>query len=95
AFWALNQRSMREYTAIEANDHSSRIAMDIMRKNGSSSFVHNGVQFRKDLVPSLETKYDLVIVHRTMIELASEKERFKLAEELWRRTNRFLILIES
>ncbi|GMR51701.1 hypothetical protein PMAYCL1PPCAC_21896, partial [Pristionchus mayeri] len=98
AFWALNERygdSMREYTAIEANDHSSRIAMDIMRLRGSTSLVHGGVLFRRHLVPSLQTTYDLVIVHRTLIELASQEARFQLMESLWRRTNRFLILIES
>ncbi|GMS98591.1 hypothetical protein PENTCL1PPCAC_20766, partial [Pristionchus entomophagus] len=98
AFWALNERygeSMREYTAIEANDHSSRVAMDIMRHRASTSLVHGGVLFRRHLVPSLQTTYDLVIVHRTLIELASQEARFQLAESLWRRTNRFLILIES
>ncbi|GMT27515.1 hypothetical protein PFISCL1PPCAC_18812, partial [Pristionchus fissidentatus] len=98
AFWALNERyeeAMHDYTAVDANDHMNRTATDIMRTRGSSSLVHGGVHFRRHLVPSLQTTYDMVIVHRTLIEISDQDARFQLAESLWRRTNRFLVLIES
>lgn len=37
------------------------------------------------------TLFIKVILHRTLIEIASHEERIALIEELWQRTNRFLL----
>ena len=47
------------------------------------------------MVPSPQKKYDLVILHRTLIEIASHEQRLELISTLWNRTNRFLVIIES
>ena len=57
--------------------------------SGSGEFINNNVYFRKALIPSAKTKYDLVIVHRTLIEMPSAEDRTKLIELLWQRTNKY------
>ncbi|KAK6050757.1 hypothetical protein COOONC_11741 [Cooperia oncophora] len=68
--------------------------MDIMRdQNGN--LLHHNLNFRRHVVPSLQTKYDLVIAHRTLCELGSRESRLETIASLWKRTTRFLVLIES
>lgn len=46
-------------------------------------------------MPSLQKKYDLVILHRTLIEIGSHDQRLELISRLWQRTNKYLVIIES
>ncbi|KJH45271.1 hypothetical protein DICVIV_08687 [Dictyocaulus viviparus] len=72
----------------------TNFAIDIMRV-GNSDLVHHNVHFRRHLTSSLQTKYDLVIAHRVLCEIGSKESRLELVASLWRRTKRFLILIDS
>uniref|UniRef100_A0AC35U003 Methyltransferase-like protein 17, mitochondrial n=1 Tax=Rhabditophanes sp. KR3021 TaxID=114890 RepID=A0AC35U003_9BILA len=100
AFWACNEKfkdNVDEYTLVDTSENMSRFSMDIMRKNegATGKLAHQNVNFRRSLVPSLETKYDLVIAHRVLIEYVSRESRLELIESLWKRTKRYLVLIES
>ena len=53
------------------------------------------VNFRSSLSGSLSRKYDIVIAQRILGELDSKAAHIDLVEALWKRTNHFLILIES
>ncbi|XGW23643.1 hypothetical protein V3C99_005677 [Haemonchus contortus] len=96
-FWAVNERfgtSVKEYCMVDPSIELSHFSMDIMRdENGM--LLHNNMNFRRQPVPSLQTTYDLVIAHRSLCELGSRETRLQSIESLWRRTNRFLVLIDS
>ncbi|KHJ85197.1 hypothetical protein OESDEN_15081, partial [Oesophagostomum dentatum] len=96
-FWAVNERfgsQVKDYCMVDPAPSMTQFAMDIMRGDTNDLLFRN-VSFRRHLVPSLQTKYDLVIVHRTLCELASQESRLDLVASLWKRTNRFLVLIDS
>lgn len=105
-FWALTSKwpkkdgieQIKEITMVDTSDAMTRFGMDSIRKAGdeqSKPFVHDNVVFRRHLMPSLSTTYDLVIAHRILCEIGSVQTRLQLVESLWQRTNRFLVLIES
>lgn len=56
--------------------------------SGSGEMVSRNLFFRKELFPSPKHTYDLVILHRTLIEMPSHEERVKLVEKLWKRTKK-------
>uniref|UniRef100_A0A8R1DGK4 Methyltransferase domain-containing protein n=1 Tax=Caenorhabditis japonica TaxID=281687 RepID=A0A8R1DGK4_CAEJA len=102
-FWAVNQRwpMAKEVTMVDISDAMTKFAMDSLRKNQTSPdptgkpFVHDNINFRRHLLPSLNTTYDVVLAHRVLSEIGSSETRLQLIESLWKRTNRFIILIES
>lgn len=99
SFWACNEKfgkAVKEYTLVDSDPIVSNFAMDIMRNEDKKDvFVHPNVNFRRTLVPSLQTKYDLVIAHRSLIEFPNAETRMELIKSLWQRTKKYLIFIES
>ncbi|CAI4233030.1 unnamed protein product [Auanema sp. JU1783] len=95
-FWAVNERfpSLKEYCLVDISDEMTKLAMDIMRRS-DGSLISKKVSFRRHLLPSLQNNYDLVICHRTLCEIGSPESRRQIIESLWRRTNKYLVLIES
>uniref|UniRef100_A0AC34RAN7 Methyltransferase-like protein 17, mitochondrial n=1 Tax=Panagrolaimus sp. JU765 TaxID=591449 RepID=A0AC34RAN7_9BILA len=97
-FWAVRDiwPDVGDYCLVDINDNISQFAMDVMRNStDSEDSVPKNVYFRRALVPSPQKKYDLVIVHRLLIEIGSHEQRLDLISQLWSRTNRFLVIIES
>ncbi|CAI2293303.1 unnamed protein product [Caenorhabditis sp. 36 PRJEB53466] len=102
-FWAATSRwpNTKEVTMVDMSDAMTKFAMDSLRPDPNTGgpagrpFVHDNVHFRRHLLPSLNTTYDLVIAHRILCEIGSSETRLQLIESLWKRTNRFLLLIES
>ncbi|VDO68550.1 unnamed protein product, partial [Onchocerca flexuosa] len=64
-------------------------------ENSGHPFVHPNISFRKFLAPSLNNTFDVIIVHRLLAELASEESRTELVTNLWKRTNKYLVLIDG
>ncbi|KAL3123754.1 hypothetical protein niasHT_009967 [Heterodera trifolii] len=101
AFWAAFERwgnKVREYSLMDQDYVIRQLSMDLLRgKNytGSGEMITQNVFFRKDLFPSPQHTYDLVILHRTLIEIQSEEKRMELIEKLWKRTKRFLVVVDS
>ncbi|VDL62500.1 unnamed protein product [Nippostrongylus brasiliensis] len=96
AFWAVNERfgpSVKEFCMVDPSPIVTQAAMDIMRDQSGN--LSRAMNFRRHLVPSLRTKYDLVIAHRILCEIGSPESRLDLISSLWKRTNRFLVLIDS
>ncbi|CAB3407153.1 unnamed protein product [Caenorhabditis bovis] len=102
-FWAVMskwpRRQIDEITMVDISDSMTRFCMDTIRKteetNDRRPLLHDNVNFRRSLIPSLSTCYDLVIAHRVLSEIGSAQSRLQLIESLWKRTNKYLILIES
>lgn len=95
-FWAVNERfglKVKEFCMVDPSIMLCQLAMDVMRdKNG---VLPSSINCRRHLVPSLQTKYDLVIAHRTLCEIGSQESRLETVASLWKRTKRFLVLIDS
>uniref|UniRef100_A0A915DB43 Uncharacterized protein n=1 Tax=Ditylenchus dipsaci TaxID=166011 RepID=A0A915DB43_9BILA len=89
---------VKHYCLVEENPYMRHFCMDIMRGKsyeGSGEMINKNVYFRRALLQSAQTKYDLVIVHRTLIEMPGAEDRQKLLEHLWKRTNKYLVIVES
>ncbi|VDM61653.1 unnamed protein product, partial [Angiostrongylus costaricensis] len=71
----------------------SGLSMNAMDDKGN--LLPRNINFRRHLPTSVQKKYDLVIAHRTLCEVDSRESRLELVTSLWRRTNRFLVLIDS
>ncbi|VDN01833.1 unnamed protein product [Thelazia callipaeda] len=101
AFWAAFEqwgKKVKYYELIDNNDEISQFCMDILRADGENDgfpFVHPNVSFRRFLTPSLKNTFDVIIVHRLLSEFPSRESRIELMMDLWRRTNKYLILIEG
>ncbi|PAV67714.1 hypothetical protein WR25_04226 [Diploscapter pachys] len=105
AFWAIFQKwgnQVESYTSVDVSDIMTQLSMDIMRKyspvldtESASPLLHKSSSFRRHLVPSPSATYDMVIVHRTLCELGSRQSRLELIDTLWKRTNKYLVLIDS
>uniref|UniRef100_A0A0K0D9Z1 Methyltransferase-like protein 17, mitochondrial n=1 Tax=Angiostrongylus cantonensis TaxID=6313 RepID=A0A0K0D9Z1_ANGCA len=110
-FWAVNERygsAVNDYCMVDPSVAMTNFAMDIMRwseapcnghkesiPDDKGNLLPRNINFRRHLPTSLQTKYDLVIAHRTLCEVDSRKSRLELVTSLWKRTNRFLVLIDS
>uniref|UniRef100_A0A914KG43 Methyltransferase-like protein 17, mitochondrial n=1 Tax=Meloidogyne incognita TaxID=6306 RepID=A0A914KG43_MELIC len=101
SFWAAYERwgdNVQEYSLID-NDLSMRhFSIDLSRGPNYSSngeLVSKNLFFRKELFPSPKHTYDLVILHRTLIEMPSQEARKELIEKLWKRTKKYLVIVES
>uniref|UniRef100_A0A915PRS8 Methyltransferase-like protein 17, mitochondrial n=1 Tax=Setaria digitata TaxID=48799 RepID=A0A915PRS8_9BILA len=101
AFWAAFEqwgKRVKSYQLIDPNEEISKFCMDVLRgdgKNNGHPFVHPDVSFRKSLPPSLNSTFDVIIVHRLLAELASEESRTELLINLWNRTNKYLVLVDG
>ncbi|KAH7723812.1 false p73 target protein [Aphelenchoides avenae] len=101
AIWAVNDlwgEKIDEYYAVDASDHATEVAMDILRGRNYTTTgepVNKKVIFRRAAYPSQEKKYDLVIVHRTLIEIKEHEARVELIADLWKKTNKYLVIIEG
>ncbi|CAL2028598.1 unnamed protein product [Caenorhabditis brenneri] len=103
-FWAVNSRwpDVKEITMVDLSDAIMKFSMDSLRRNqtldvtdNGRPFVHDNINFRRHLLPSLNTTYDVVIAHRLLCEIGSSETRLQTIESLWKRADRYLILIES
>uniref|UniRef100_A0A1I7TBI2 Methyltranfer_dom domain-containing protein n=1 Tax=Caenorhabditis tropicalis TaxID=1561998 RepID=A0A1I7TBI2_9PELO len=100
-FWAVTSRwpDVKEITMVDLSDAAMKFSMDSLRKEQEAvngrPFVHDNINFRRHLIPSPNTTYDVVIAHRILCEIGSSDTRLQLIESLWKRANRYLILIES
>ncbi|KAM3717165.1 Methyltransferase-like protein 17 [Dirofilaria immitis] len=101
AFWAAFEQwgeRVKSYQLIDSNEKISQFCMDILRGSGENNghpFVHPNISFRKFLAPSLNNTFDVIIVHRLLAELSSEESRTELLIDLWKRTNKYLVLIDG
>ncbi|KAI1701088.1 mitochondrial small ribosomal subunit rsm22 domain-containing protein [Ditylenchus destructor] len=101
AFWAAQERwgdAMQHYCLVDPNLYMRQVSMDIMRGSQQDipgAFVNKGVYFRKNILPSPQNTYDLVICHRTLIEMPTEEERIALVEMLWQRATKYLVIVDT
>uniref|UniRef100_A0A914E293 Methyltransferase-like protein 17, mitochondrial n=1 Tax=Acrobeloides nanus TaxID=290746 RepID=A0A914E293_9BILA len=97
-FWACYStwgEKVDEYCMIEPNDILSQFSMDLMRGDidDSQGLISKKAYFRRTLAP--QKTYDIVFLHRTLIEIPSEQERMELLSTLWKCTNKYMVIIES
>ncbi|KAI1730798.1 mitochondrial small ribosomal subunit rsm22 domain-containing protein [Ditylenchus destructor] len=101
AFWAAHERwgdAIQHYCLVDPNQYMRQVSMDIMRGSQQDipgAMVNKGVYFRKNILPSPQNTYDLVICHRTLIEMPTEEERIALVETLWQRATKYLVIVDT
>jgi hypothetical protein len=79
----------RELSSPSIHFHSSPIVLQGSNYSTTGELINRNVYFRRNLAISAAKTYDLVIIHRTLIEMPSKEERMELIRQLWSRTNRF------
>ncbi|CAI5437646.1 unnamed protein product [Caenorhabditis angaria] len=102
AYWAVTSKwpdaKIHDFTMVDSSDSMTRFAIDtIMNHNNPEdvSFTQKNILFRRSLTTSKSTNYDLVIAHRVLCEIGSSESRLEIIEQLWKKTNKYLILVES
>uniref|UniRef100_A0A915MW59 Methyltransferase-like protein 17, mitochondrial n=1 Tax=Meloidogyne javanica TaxID=6303 RepID=A0A915MW59_MELJA len=101
SFWAAYERwgdNVQEYSLIDSDLSMRHFSIDLSRGPNYSTngeLVSKNLFFRKELFPSPKHTYDLVILHRTLIEMPSQEARKELIEKLWKRTKKYLVIVES
>ncbi|KAM9789459.1 ribosome assembly protein METTL17, mitochondrial [Neosynchiropus ocellatus] len=97
--WASNScwpDMLKELVCVDSAGTMNTLADRLLRgdeEEGEPRFKH--VYFRQFLPLSPKVQFDLVSAAFTLSELPSVKERKEAAFTLWRKTNRYLVLVES
>uniref|UniRef100_A0A914L5G6 Methyltransferase-like protein 17, mitochondrial n=1 Tax=Meloidogyne incognita TaxID=6306 RepID=A0A914L5G6_MELIC len=101
SFWAAYERwgdTVQEYSLIDSDLSMRHFSIDLSRGpnySNNGELISKNLFFRKELFPSPKHTYDLVILHRTLIEMPSQEARKELIEKLWKRTKKYLVIVES
>ncbi|XP_053739083.1 methyltransferase-like protein 17, mitochondrial isoform X1 [Synchiropus splendidus] len=88
--------SLKELVCVDSSGTMNTLAERLLRgdeEEGEPRFKH--VYFRQFLPLSPKVQFDLVSAAFTLSELPGMKEREEAAFTLWRKTNRYLVLVES
>ncbi|XP_055989766.1 methyltransferase-like protein 17, mitochondrial isoform X2 [Sorex fumeus] len=97
--WAAHStwgQSLREYVCVDSSAAMLDLAEKLL-KGGSESGEPcvPGVFFRQFLPVSPKVQFDVVVSAFSLSELPSRAHRTEIVQTLWRKTNRFLILLEN
>ncbi|KAJ8668524.1 hypothetical protein QAD02_010187 [Eretmocerus hayati] len=91
--WAANEtwKSITEYTGIDISEKISDLAQKV---NKSSPTQVKGVYYRQYL-PVSNLKSDIVVSAFSLMELPNAKNRLEVLAKLWRKTNKYLVIVEQ
>ncbi|XP_059140616.1 methyltransferase-like protein 17, mitochondrial [Physella acuta] len=96
--WAADKawRTIGEHYCIDSSPHMNTIAQLLLQDGNEQLHVQSipGVYFRQFEPSAKEHKHPLVVSTNILIEQPSQQERLKLVQDLWERTQNYLILIE-
>ncbi|XP_004584703.2 methyltransferase-like protein 17, mitochondrial [Ochotona princeps] len=97
--WAAHNawgQSLREYMCVDKSAAMLDLAEKLLKGGSESgeSYVP-GVFFRQFLPVSPKVQFDVVVSAFSLSELPSKAERTETVQTLWRKTNRFLVLVEN
>lgn len=97
--WAAHStwgQSLREYMCVDSSAAMLELAEKLL-KGGSGSGMPcvPGVFFRQFLPVSPKVQFDVVVAAFSLSELPSKADRTDVVQTLWRKTGRFLVLVEN
>ncbi|XP_064640201.1 methyltransferase-like protein 17, mitochondrial [Lineus longissimus] len=98
AMWAANTvwtNSLNEHYCVDVSADMNTLAQLLLQDgNDQGDMCFKGVAFRQFLPGSHKNKYDLVISAYSLFELPSASERRKVIENLWKKTDGYLVIVE-
>ena len=95
--WAANalwKDSLKQYLCVDSSEAMNNLSFYLF-SGGKYDQTLPGLFIRQFLPISFQYNYDIVISAYSLSELPSEKERLHLLKLLWKKTQRYLILIEN
>lgn len=97
--WAAHKtwgQSLREYVSVDSSAAMLDLAEKLL-KGGSESGEPcvPGLFFRQFLPVSPKVQFDVVVSAFSLSELPGRAHRAEVVQTLWRKTNRFLVLVEN
>ncbi|XP_067136710.1 ribosome assembly protein METTL17, mitochondrial [Centruroides vittatus] len=98
ALWAAHSmwgNSLKEYYCVDSSADMNEVARLLLQdgKEGGE-MIFKGVFMRQFLPVSNTLKYDLVISAHSFLDLPSSKERLDVVKHLWRKCNKYLVLVD-
>lgn len=91
--WAMTAKwkSIAEYVGIDISQDFNAIAREIQQK----SPVQFSQYFHRNYLPMSNLRYDIVVAAYSLNELPSMKSRLETVAYLWKKTSKYLIIIEN
>ncbi|XP_049624576.1 methyltransferase-like protein 17, mitochondrial isoform X2 [Suncus etruscus] len=97
--WAAHStwgQSLREYMCVDSSAAMLDLAEKLLKGGLESGEPYvPGVFFRQFLPVSPKVQFDVVVSAFSLSELPSKAHRSEVVQTLWRKTNRFLVLVEN
>ncbi|XP_012885156.1 PREDICTED: methyltransferase-like protein 17, mitochondrial isoform X1 [Dipodomys ordii] len=97
--WAAHStwgQSLHEYMCVDSSAAMLNLAEKLLKGGSESGEPHiSGVYFRQFLPVSPKVQFDIVVSAFALSELPSKADRTEVVQTLWRKTNRFLVLVEN
>ncbi|XP_004694598.1 PREDICTED: methyltransferase-like protein 17, mitochondrial [Condylura cristata] len=97
--WAAHStwgQSLHEYMCVDSSAAMLNLAEKLLKGGSESGQPYvPGVFFRQFLPVSPKVQFDVVVSAFSLSELPGKAERTEVVQTLWRKTSRFLILLEN
>lgn len=99
--WAMDSiwpRVCKEVVCIDASADMNTLADRLLRGGNTDDerIIRPGGTFFKQFLPMSDVlKYDLVIASRSLFELPDMESRLRTLDVLWRKTARYLVIVEA
>ncbi|CAH1391093.1 unnamed protein product [Nezara viridula] len=93
--WAANSiwgSSVKEYFCVDSSSHMNSLSEQILKRTEPD--IMKRIFYRQFLPSSSEITSDLVISSYSLLELSSKQNRLDTLINLWKRTGKYLVLIE-
>ena len=95
--WASNELwsdSLKQYVCVDSSNYMNSISKFIFSGGAVDSYLP-GIFIRNYLPVAFESTYDLVTASYSISEMKLPKDRENMLKLLWKKTNKYLILIEQ
>lgn len=96
SIWAANtlwQSSLKQYVCVDSSKHMNDLSQYIFT-GGQADTELPGLFIRQFLPVSFNMTYDVVVSAYTLSEISNTNDRLALLKILWKKVNRYLVLIE-
>ena len=96
SIWAANtlwQSSLKQYVCVDSSKHMNALSQHIFT-GGKPDIELPGLFTRQFLPVSFNMTYDIVVSSYTLSEISNTNDRLALLKILWKKVNRFLVLVE-
>lgn len=96
--WAVSElwnQSIYEYYMVDASSHMNNLSDLILRDGDVNKQMFLRNVYHRQFLPSREDKFDIVLSAFSLFELPSLDKRLEIANSLWNKAGKYLILVEN